>query len=594
MDDILSQIIAYAPDKIDTELKARALVQAPRNMKLAQVPRSEMDNFNTPDLDQGADSILRPGETLEDFDVEFRRPNAQGGVQQLVQPNADGSRPGYNGNKFLEEGKKSRFSANVETIIIDGKEFRKITKKGNPNFGKYLYRTSKAGKEVAEYLTKSQLEKRVANPQVGKSPFIPSKGYAAELEDIKKFVLDKGGAKKLYLSDLVEEFGDTTKVPEGDVPRDPNTERKIKIALGDKDYAKLIQGGKRLKTKKERIITYNKLVRDVNRGDRPLIDLSSDKISVNSKDFTNELKPVELEMYKKMSPKLKSIVARITQPRKRYTADDIKNISETTNKTFDKMKKNYPLATAERTSMLKAGARFFDDKSYILAQIDRHILQNGNKFKYISGDKISNIKYKDLNTGKIISYNKMDLNDPMFEEIKNKYKEIEKIKKTKIDNPLKPGEKITINAALKQNGDYLVLDHLGNVGDKPLNNLTISTQKTNMSGQIKNLTAEEIKSTGRNLDLSFEDNIKRYSKYARNVLLKKAGDPNFKVPTPTETIVKKTGTFKGVGGTFNKLLGKFEAHPGGCGKAAGGRILFAEGTSDGKITTCARKVSKHL
>ena len=80
MDDILSQIIAYAPDKIDTEIKARALVQGSRNMKLAQVPRSEMDNFNTPDLDQGSDSILKPGETLEDdFDVTFRRPNAQGG-----------------------------------------------------------------------------------------------------------------------------------------------------------------------------------------------------------------------------------------------------------------------------------------------------------------------------------------------------------------------------------------------------------------------------------------------------------------------------------------------------------------------------------
>jgi hypothetical protein len=53
-----------------------------RTMELAQVQRSEMDNFNTPDLDQGADSILRPGETLEDdFDVSFRRPNAEGGFQ---------------------------------------------------------------------------------------------------------------------------------------------------------------------------------------------------------------------------------------------------------------------------------------------------------------------------------------------------------------------------------------------------------------------------------------------------------------------------------------------------------------------------------
>jgi len=39
----------------------------------------DMDNVNTPDLDQTPDSILRPGETLEDFDVTFRRPNAEGG-----------------------------------------------------------------------------------------------------------------------------------------------------------------------------------------------------------------------------------------------------------------------------------------------------------------------------------------------------------------------------------------------------------------------------------------------------------------------------------------------------------------------------------
>ena len=64
MDDILSQIIAYAPDKIDTELKAAALVQGSRNMD--QEPRNMYPNC------------------------------------QLVQPNADGSRPGYNGNKFLE------------------------------------------------------------------------------------------------------------------------------------------------------------------------------------------------------------------------------------------------------------------------------------------------------------------------------------------------------------------------------------------------------------------------------------------------------------------------------------------------------------
>ena len=43
---------------------------------------AELDNFNTPDLEQSPDSFLRPGETLEDWDVSFRRPNAKGGLQR--------------------------------------------------------------------------------------------------------------------------------------------------------------------------------------------------------------------------------------------------------------------------------------------------------------------------------------------------------------------------------------------------------------------------------------------------------------------------------------------------------------------------------
>jgi hypothetical protein len=88
MDDILSQIIAYAPDKIDTELKARALVQAPRNMY------------------------------------------AQG---QLVQPNADGSRPGYAGDEtFLVKignPKKLKNVIEQEFIEVTGSKNRPETYK---------------------------------------------------------------------------------------------------------------------------------------------------------------------------------------------------------------------------------------------------------------------------------------------------------------------------------------------------------------------------------------------------------------------------------------------------------------------------------
>ena len=75
-------------------------VPDPSSMKLAKyIPRHEMDNMNTKDLEQTPDSVLKPGETLEDFDVTFRRPNADGGVQQLVQNTVDGSRPGYAGDE---------------------------------------------------------------------------------------------------------------------------------------------------------------------------------------------------------------------------------------------------------------------------------------------------------------------------------------------------------------------------------------------------------------------------------------------------------------------------------------------------------------
>ena len=87
----------------------RITAQEPRNMELAkaEIPRHLWTNMNTPDLEQT--EVLRPGETLEDWDVSFRRPNADGGVQQLVAPSVDGSRPGYNGlPRFVTKDPRSK------------------------------------------------------------------------------------------------------------------------------------------------------------------------------------------------------------------------------------------------------------------------------------------------------------------------------------------------------------------------------------------------------------------------------------------------------------------------------------------------------
>jgi len=114
---------------------------------VAEVERSEMDNFNTPDLDQGADSILRPGETLEkDFDVTFRKANAKGGIQQLVGNTDDGSRPGYKGNPLDGYDRATRKLDQGVTKIDSKRASSKIMK--------HIYLDKATGKEIEVFKVK--------------------------------------------------------------------------------------------------------------------------------------------------------------------------------------------------------------------------------------------------------------------------------------------------------------------------------------------------------------------------------------------------------------------------------------------------------
>jgi len=126
MDDILSQIIAYAPDKIDTELKAAALVQGSRNMD--QEPRNMYNQGSSVDhavrtIDPVQDSgnkieeVLkaygryrgsrkgkRPMKFKNFFELYATENFATGGsAGQLVQNTNDGSRPGYAGDDVTGE-----------------------------------------------------------------------------------------------------------------------------------------------------------------------------------------------------------------------------------------------------------------------------------------------------------------------------------------------------------------------------------------------------------------------------------------------------------------------------------------------------------
>ena len=544
---------------IDDEDKSLGNKLAVLDSDLEKVLQELNEKFGPGTIQEGTQGIPQPEikipQAIFEFEERMKGRMADGGMigGGIISGENYGDRTGF-ANIFLEQGKKSRFGPGTDTIVIDGKEYRQISKPGDPNFGKYVFRQSVStgkkdskgriiSKEIQQYFTEEELRARIKEgSRTGKAAFKSfTPEYLQSLEDIKAYVKDQGGAKKVYLSDLVEMFGDPTAYEGG---RDTKTESRIEKALGD-DYDKLIKGGERKKTFNAEKIKFNKLVRDVNRGDRPLIDLSSDKTGISSLRMKEVLNPVELKMYEKLSPKFRTILTRVVQPRRIYTADDIKNISETTVKTYNKTLKDYPMSAAVRTEILKAGTRFFDAKSYILAQLARHVDMGGKLFKHVSGNTVANVKFKDLNTNKFITYKNIDLNDPLFKEAATVYKDIERLKKIKIDDPRKPGKTINLNNALKEAGDKLVIDHLDEVEVNPLKKLVITNQKANVSGQIKNLTQPEIDAIGRGLNLSFVDNLKRYKKYAERILLNKAADPDFKIKSPTETIKEKTGTFKG-------------------------------------------------
>ena len=389
-----------------------------------------------------------------------------------------------------------------------------------------------------------------------------------KIKDIYK-KLKASGQKKIYLDDILDQLeGEKSAFGTGKrgiqteqtkIESRSNFRRNIKEALGEKIYDSLIKS----QAADPRITDatkakFNKLVLDVNRGDLPILALGSESRGTkqNIKKFLTE---ANKKRFDKLLPKLRAINSRIAQPRKKYTAEDIQTISETTTKTFNNMTKSYPLAVAARTNIFEGGTRSFDAKSYILAQLGRHVENGGNLFKHVGGDTIATVKFRDLNTNKIITYRNMDLNNPLFQEAATVYNDIEKLKNIKIDDPRNPNKTITLNKALQEGGDKLVIDHLDEVETNPLKKLVISTQKANVSGQIKGLTQNEIDAIGRGQNLNFVDNVKRYKKYAERILTRKAADPNFKIKSPTETIKEKTGTFRGEAQAIKSKMDNFRS-----------------------------------
>jgi len=554
---------------IDDEDKSLGNKLALLDSDLEAAIQSLNEKFGPGAVQQGTQGIPQPPiktpQAIFEFEERMKGRMADGGMigGGVISGEDYGDRTGFVEPKFVEGGNRTpsefrnKFGVRTNlTVPADTPGY--LGRSGE----RAIFKTE----TDAQRFIDEDIEKLLKGREQKRSPILE-----ARLEKIKNIYKDlkASGQKKIYLDDIIDQLkGEKTVFGTG--KRRIQTEQteiksrksfigNIKEALGKKIYDSLIKAQStdpRITDAKK--IKFNKLVLDVNRGDLPILDLGQEGrgTKTNIKQYLTE---ANKKRFDKLLPKLRAINSRVGQPRQRYEGTDaIVEISNTTTKNFNKIIKKYPSSQLEKGNLLKSG-QSFNAKSYILSQIDRHVGEGGKLYRHVSGDTHKNIKFRNINTNKLITYNNIDLINPEFKEAADVYEQWKKLKDLKIDDPRNPGKTITLNKALKEGGDFLVKDHLDPEGVKgnPLKNLVISTQKTNMSGQIKNLTPEEIAAIGRGQNLSFVDNVKRYKKYAERILTKKIADPEFKIKSPTDTIKEKAGTFRGEAQSLKSKMDNF-------------------------------------
>jgi hypothetical protein len=359
----------------------------------------------------------------------------------------------------------------------------------------------------------------------------------ARLEKIKNIYknLKASGQKKIYLNDIIDQLeGEKTVYGTGkrgiqkeQTPIKARTSFKanIKEALGEKIFDSLIKSPGE-----------DPRITDANRGDLPIISLSRAERGETQR-ISEYLTDANKIRYQKILPKLRAINSRISQPSTFVGKKGINELKKITVKNFDTIIKKFPSTLERKTSVLKFNAPY-DAKSYILHLIGRHVQEGGNLYRHVSGEKMKDVKFRNLKTNKLITIKNINLNSPEFKEAADTYNDFQKLKNIKIDNPI-TGEEISINNAIKQGttkkgakgpSDYLIIDHMDGILKNPLKNLAITTQKQNQGFELTDLSEDEKKRFYRK-KLSLKDNIKRFSNYAKRILI-----DGREYKTPTETI----------------------------------------------------------
>ena len=612
MDDILSQIIAYAPNKIDTEVKARAMVQGPRNMYA-------------------------------------------GG--QLVSNTVDGSRPGYSG--------RDRYSELAGTSVEDLKKLGftgvKGTKKGNPG-GYYKFT-----EEFKEWVRKKTQE----DPGYGKKELKDQPGrkrvYNLIIKAIKNknpgYILEKGIQNKTKTNFQEQDYLTIEKIE-----NDPLVRKQFKEYSGLKDNQinKIFKDRETLKTKQQsargeinqaldpkavqKKDFYKKAEKWILRNSKTYVD-PENFYNAFVKKFGKDnhlVQAIEGKLTTISNPKLKSLRGMVKTnfsddfmaevlgakaskkgSRASIPIENLKDLFRTTiytnnpdvrQRILDTFTDIIPEKLPGKTGLLELRDRLRTDpilKKYNLNGAIRGPIAKllANDLNQITLEDIASFKRPIVGTTDILRF----LGTRVDPKYKSMFEEATKAITYAQQNQW-PLAKKAINSSQAIQFDHKIPTSLINEGfadDIDYIKVTPTSKKFNV--KVKNMSfdmpmkrlANEFKLKTTTLDRKAEifeemkflrdDFNKKYGNYLDSVKIdfnKKTGD--IKLTNIDKPVTKKTDLISSFADSLKKegkvsekklktLLKQFEAHPGGCGKAAGGRILFAEGTPNGKITKCARR-----
>ena len=360
-----------------------------------------------------------------------------------------------------------------------------------------------------------------------------SNGGLTNIEDIiskafEKILKQKG---KISISDLTKDTG--------------YSKPTIYKYLSENQKSKLISQPSPFKDRIAKGV--NKIIDDVSRSKKPLIEASPNKIfeKIYGKKFN--IKTDNISVIRNIlneNPNWPKIRDAVTNTSTRVGAG---------NKAFEKIKfKEFDKALAE--AIKKRGIpRAGTVEEFILRDLKRHIDQGGKKFKFAKNNTFDKgfkgLKIKDVKKGDTIDFESIKKNDPRFKEYKNVFNEIKKLKLTPYTNPITKKESTLLEGLQQATGVEapLNIQHNKGVVNDPLKNLSIQTYKANIGAkmvetpeQAQKLGVQTTVKGGKKVvgpKLSFENQVDRLTKFSDRMI---KGGGLRTIKTPTETLGRGT------------------------------------------------------